>query len=147
MTISTEIIQFQKTHANAIIPTRGTANSAGFDLYALEDTCVIGGQGSIVVRTGAAVKLTNHTYGRIAMRSGLSVKEHLAVSAGVIDVDYSGEICVVVFCTKNDHVVNIKKGDRFAQLVPEVVCYALSQEVEKLETTHDLHVGWGSTGK
>lgn len=73
-------ILFMKLHTNDTIPTRGTRASAGFDLYALEDTTIVGGAGNILVHTGIAVKLPPGTYGRIAMRSGLALRQHLGVS-------------------------------------------------------------------
>jgi len=94
--MSSEPVLFAKLHPDAIIPTRGTPVSAGFDLYALEDKLIVGGHGNILVPTGIAVKLPPNTYGRIAMRSGLALKQHLTVSAGVIDRDYVGPIGVLV---------------------------------------------------
>ncbi len=95
-----DTILFSKLHPDAIIPKRGTNLSAGFDLYALEDTLIVGGAGNILVPTGIAVKLPEGTYGRIVMRSGLALKQNLTVSAGVIDRDYTGPIGVLVSSTK-----------------------------------------------
>ena len=172
-------IQFKKLHIDAIIPSRGTPMSAGFDLYALEDTVIVGGGGNVLVPTGIAVQLPQETYGRIAMRSGLAVKQHLGVSAGVIDIDYTGGIGVVVFCSKlfdttafmesttdtniytdtdddtvkkgiesrlMPHIYIIKKGEKFAQLIPEKISYADSQIVDKFNRTYSQHLGYGSTG-
>lgn len=91
---------FQKLHQDAIIPVRSTEHSAGFDLFALQDTLIIGGAGNILVPTGIAVNMPDGCYGRIAMRSGLAMKQHLTVSAGVIDVDYTGSVGVLVSSTK-----------------------------------------------
>jgi len=155
-----EPVQFKKLDPRAIIPTRATPDSAGFDLYALEDTEVktgggvtfmmpadYEGCGSVIVPTGVAVKLPPGTYGRIAMRSGLAVRGHLAVSAGVIDRDYRGAIGVVAFMTRPG-VTKIKAGERFAQLVIEKCSYAAGVEVtEFTEDKMQLHAGFGSTGK
>jgi len=157
-------IQFKKLHQDAIIPTRATPYSAGFDLYALEDTHIDPLNGNTLVPTGIAVQLPENTYGRIAMRSGLAVKQHLTVSAGVIDVDYNGPIGVVVGCTKLvdvyifngahnvEYVYNrigyiIKKGERFAQLVVEKICMANAIEVKEIKPRYGRHEGFGSTGK
>ncbi|QYB17395.1 deoxyuridine 5'-triphosphate nucleotidohydrolase [Pacmanvirus S19] len=143
-----ETVKFKKLHDDAIIPARATEQSAGYDLYALQDTLVTGGEGSVIVPTGIAVQLLKGTYGRIAMRSGLSVKEHLAVSAGVIDLDYENKpIGVVTFCTKIGHSYLIKRGEKFAQLVPERVCYAKAEEVSEMIPRYGEHAGYGSTGK
>lgn len=146
-----EEVQFKKLDPEAVIPTRATPYSAGFDLYALQDTVINPEAGNILVPTGIAVQLPEGTYGRIAMRSGLAVKQHLVVSAGVIDIDYTGPIAVVVGCTKNMSFgfrnYTIKKGDRFAQLVIERVCYAPGVEVTEFKRKYETHSGFGSTGK
>lgn len=102
-------VLFKKLDSGAVVPTRATKHSAGFDLYALEDTLIVGGAGNVLVRTGIAVELPLGTYGRIAMRSGLAKNQHLTVSAGVIDLDYTGEIGVLVSSTKIFDVKILKK--------------------------------------
>lgn len=151
-----EYIKF-KMYPGAKMPSAGTQQSAGYDLYAVEEVTITGGAGNFIVKTGVVVELPAGTYGRIAMRSGLAVKEHLAVSAGVIDIDYKGEIGVIVFCTKIGHEYTIKAGERFAQLVPEKVWYGTSKndgELERADASqriqvdvNDTHAGFGSTGK
>lgn len=137
-----ECIQFKKLSETAIIPTRATPYSAGFDLYADEDVTIT--TGSHLVKTNIAVAIPPGHYGRIAMRSGLAVKKNLSVSAGVIDRDYRGGIGVVVYCTlSGGH--KIQKGERFAQLIIEACSYAHAIEVKELDNLH-THVGFGSTG-
>jgi dUTP pyrophosphatase len=82
-------------------------------LYALEDRTIIGGEGSVLIPTGISVKLTSGAYGRIAARSGLALKHHLAVNAGVIDEDYyPGHVQVVMYGTKIGYTYTVKKGER-----------------------------------
>jgi dUTP pyrophosphatase len=164
--METAAVQFKKLDPGAIIPTRATTFSAGFDLYALKDMKIVGGAGTYIVPTGIAVQLPLGTYGRIAMRSGLAVNQHLCVSAGVIDVDYIGAIGVVVYCAKSvavsdrlsisgdgnpevlnrSHVYTIHKGDRIAQLIIENVSMAPGIEVTQFSREHAAHLGFGSTG-
>ncbi len=167
-------IVLHKASANATMPIRATPGAAGIDLFAAEDTLIIGGCGNVLVKTDIKVKLPKGTYGRIAMRSGLAVREHLAVSAGVIDSDYTGNIGVVVYCTKifslkspNEehstdmvchfkipsahlmllpHEYLIKRGERFAQLIVEKISTAPIQEAVEF-SCDDNHAGFGSTGK
>lgn len=159
---TTAPIEWKKLDPEAIIPTRGTPESAGWDLYALKTVDITEGGGSVVVPTGIAIQLPKGTYGRIAMRSGLAVREHLAVSAGVIDSDYTGAIGVVVFCTRVkgallEHVdgrvplmvvaTTIKKGERFAQLIVEKYDDSPAVEVKEFSRAPaQTHAGWGSTG-
>lgn len=141
------MIQFKRLHPNAIVPTKGTFASAGFDLYADADYEIVGGAGNVLVKTGIACKLPAGTYGRIAMRSGLAAREHLGVGAGVIDLDYSGEIMVLVHCLQADRVVQLKRGERIAQLVPELLATPAVNIVDDFEETHGGHAGFGSTGR
>ena len=107
---------------DAVVPAKGTKEAAGYDLCALKEVTITGGQGNFLVPTGLALKFPHGTYGRLAIRSGLAVKQHLAVSAGVIDADYfPNHIQVVVFCTKNGHSYTIKKRERFAQIILEKI--------------------------
>lgn len=149
-------VYFKRLHPEAIIPIRATPTSAGFDLFSIENVTIYGGYGSKLVSTGIAVALPPGTYGRIAMRSGLAVKLHLAVSAGVIDSDYRGKIKVVVYTTKvydnctnrpGNNICQISKGEKFAQLVVERINSHQGMEVAELPKSETEHLGFGSTGQ
>ena len=128
----------------AIIPTRGTDGAAGYDLYALEDT-VINCFQFIPVSTGVSMAIPAGHYGRIAPRSGLSVKHGVMVGAGVIDSDYRGEIKVAL-ATLNG-VYEFKKGDRIAQIVIEPAVTPELTQVDSLDDSERGDGGFGSTGK
>ena len=61
-TIPHAALGFKKLYPDAIIPTRATERSAGYDLYALESRTIVGGEGFVLVPTGVAVKLSERTY-------------------------------------------------------------------------------------
>src|SRR5258705_13024238 len=88
---NSQTLRFLKLHLDATLPTRGSAQSAGLDLYAIEDLELQPG-GRTAVRTGLAVAIPEGYYGRVAPRSGLAVKNGLDVLAGVIDGDDHGQI-------------------------------------------------------
>ncbi len=140
-------IYFKRLTSSAQIPKRATQYSAGYDLYADEDVSV--SDGNHCVRTGVAVRLPPGTYGRIAIRSGLAKNQHLNVSAGVIDRDYSGEIAVIVHRTKPGSY-DITAGERFAQLIVERIADDLRSievdELPRITATMQDHIGFGSTG-
>ena len=77
---------------------------------------VVSANDNTIVPTDIAVAMPEGTYGRIASRSGLAAKHHLAVGAGVIDADYRGNVKIVLFNHGNldFHVSNV---DRVAQLL------------------------------
>ena len=143
--ITSSLLGFKKLHPDAQIPKRGTKRSAGFDLYALEDKEItVEETGASLVKTGIAVKLIEGTYGRLALRSGLSVRTGACITAGVIDIDYSGELMVPIV-PKVNHPFTIKKGERFAQIIIEYIYTG-----DAIEITDDLegdHKGFGSTGE
>jgi dUTP pyrophosphatase len=149
--MSDNFINFKKLTPAAIIPTRATQYSAGLDLYASESVNIVGGNGVHPVRTGIAVQLPPGTYGRIAIRSGLALNQHLCTTAGVIDRDYTGELIVLVYTPAIPHAYKINAGDRFAQLVIEKANYNSPSEIrefiqEGFAPIKFTHLGFGSTG-
>ena len=128
----------------AVLPTRGSLDAAGFDLYAAENVAVPP-RGRATVGTGICIEIERGWYGRIAPRSGLAQKCGLDVGAGVIDRDYRGTVGIILFNhTDKEHVV--VAGDRVAQLVltrydeeADVV------EVDRLAATTRGQGGFGST--
>lgn len=140
----TTILYVKKLDTDAIIPTKGSAGAAGYDLYALEDT-VLSVMKTTKVRTGIAVSMPEHCYGRIAPRSSLGAKG-IIVHAGVVDSDYRGEIIVLLQSTEQEYY--IKKGERIAQLILERYEYSsIIEEVDSLDCTDRGEGGFGSTGK
>ena len=102
---------------NARIPSKSSEFAAGYDLRAVDDVVVGVGERKIV-STGIRISCPEGTYGRIAPRSGLALKNGLDVMAGVIDPDYIGIVSVVLI-NFGELPVEIKVGDRIAQLIFE----------------------------
>jgi len=68
---------------NAVLPVRGSVQSAGLDLSAAVATTIpAGGKG--IVKTGLKMAVPDGTYGRIAPRSGLSWKKHIDVGGACV---------------------------------------------------------------
>ena len=129
---------------NAILPSRGSAGAAGYDLCASTGVSIGPGRRG-VISTGITVQLPAGTYGRIAPRSGLAVKYGINVGAGVIDRDYTGEILVVLF-NHGRYPFDIKAGYKVAQLVVEQCLTPEVKEVTDMEETRRGDSGFGSTG-
>lgn len=114
------MINFIRTFDHDLpLPARGTPASAGLDICAAEDVTLHPGKVTLV-STGWSwdASQTFGIYGRIAPRSGLTVKHGVDTKAGVIDADYQGEIKVPMTMLV-DEPYKIKKGDRIAQLILE----------------------------
>lgn len=139
-----KFLQVKRLSENAVIPSRGSPFSAGFDLSSAEKTIIpAGGRG--IVKTDLSIACPPGTYGRVAPRSGLAVKKFIDVGAGVIDADYRGPVGVVLFNFGTDDFV-VEPGDRVAQLVLEKVCMYDAIEVDELSETVRGTGGFGSTG-
>lgn len=131
------------TH-DAILPTRGSNASVGYDLYST-DQVIIPPTHRALVGTSVAILMPNGVYGRVAPRSGLAVKHGIQVGAGVIDPDYTGEVKVVLF-NHGDKVFEVKKGERIAQLILEKCETPRVEEIGVIEETNRGAGGFGSTG-
>jgi dUTP pyrophosphatase len=137
----------KKLSSNAITPSRGSQLSAGLDLYSPIST-TIEPLKRLLVPIDIQIQVPHGTYGRIAGRSGLALKHGIQVLGGVIDADYRGNVGVILF-NSGEHLFQIKRGDRIAQLVLEkyesVNIIELDSNYDLSETERDSG-GFGSTG-
>ena len=141
-------IEVKRLSETAKIPTRGSSEAAGYDLYAnISKPITVYPHTTEKVGTGLAFSLPTGTFGAIFARSGLATKQGLrpANCVGVCDSDYRGEYIVAIH---NDSDVQkiIEPGERIAQLVLMPYCPMEFIEVEKLDSTERGVGGFGSTG-
>lgn len=142
-------VKYMKLNKFAKEPTRGSAEAAGYDLYAATDSkCEIQPHQTVKIGTGLSIELPSGTFGAIFARSGLATKQGLrpANCVGVVDSDYRGEVIVAIHNDTNDTQA-IQAGDRIAQLVVLPYTSVDFDEVEKLSETDRGEGGFGSTGK
>jgi len=142
-------VKVKKLRANAVLPTYGSANAAGADLYAcLEDDVVIAPGTTAFIPTGLSMELPEGTAGLIYARSGLACKRDLAPAnkVGVIDSDYRGEF-IVALHNHGSQPQTVSHGERIAQLVITPVLTPGFTEVQELSDTARGTGGFGSTGK
>src|SRR5687768_11500866 len=139
-----DILEFKRLHPLATLPSRGSAASAGLDIYSLEHVTIGPGERSLA-RTGLAVAIPHGFYGRVAPRSGLAVKQGLDVLAGVIDSDYRGELCCVLYNT-SDTSITLPAGTKICQLIVEKIITPKAAWVNDLDETARGAGGFGSTG-
>ena len=101
-----------------------------------------------LIGTGIAVAIPPGFEGQIRPRSGLAVKRGVTVlnSPGTIDSDYRGEVKVLLVNLGNS-AIEIRTGDRIAQLIIAPVARAVLQPVETFTDTTRGDAGFGSTGK
>lgn len=144
-----EKIAVKKLKSNAFLPTYGSEEAAGADLYACLDADVAIAPGeSAFIPTGLAMELPKGYVGLIYARSGLACKRGLAPAnkVGVIDSDYRGEFIVVLHNHGNTPQI-VSHGERIAQLVITPVITPGFYETEEISDTQRATGGFGSTGK
>ena len=129
---------------HATVPKRAEEGSAGYDLSAAYDE-KIPARGKKMVKTDLSIAVPKCVYGRVASRSGLSYKNSIEVGAGVIDSSYRGNVGVILY-NHSDEVFEVKKGDRIAQLILEIIAIPEVQVVKELDATERGDGGFGSTG-
>lgn len=160
---------FTRIHSEAKLPTWGTVESVGFDLYTIEDVTVRPGE-VVLVRTGLVAKPPLGCHFELVLRSGVAVKNPglvLANGVGIIDPDYSGdtdEIKIALlnttceaFTVKERHTTKLcgngqryfhfPKGTRLAQLILRETLRPEIHESKKTMRTSGSRDGFGSTGE
>lgn len=142
-------IRVKKLHPNAKLPTYGSCEAAGADLYACLDEAVTIAPGEIFwVPTGIALEVPKGCAGLVYARSSLGAKRGLAPAnkVGVVDSDYRGEIRVVLL-NHSKQPQTLEPGERVAQFVITPVLQPQYELVEELSDTDRGAGGFGSTGK
>ncbi len=136
-------IRVRRLDERASLPTRAHAGDAGLDLYALEPVTVAPGAG-LRARTGVALEIDHGWVGMIADRSSLASKG-LKTAGGIIDAGYRGEVQVVLWNLSLEPI-ELKAGDRIAQLLLLPVGLAAVTQVTELSDSSRGAGGFGSSG-
>ena len=142
-----ETLNIKKLDKRAILPTYGTIDSAGADLYALLDDVISIEPGeTVVIPTGLSMAIPKGYAGLIYARSSLGTKRGLAPAnkVGVIDADYRGEVKVVLY-NQSKSVQTISPQERIAQIIITPYMQVQFKEVEELSETERGQGGFGST--
>lgn len=142
-------VKIKRLNEMAIIPTRGSKEAAGYDLYAaIPESIRINPHETVKVGTGLAFELPKGTFGAIFPRSGYAAKFGLrpANCVGVCDSDYRGEYIVAIH-NDSDFIQAINPGERIAQLILMPYIPMIFKEVDELSDTKRGAGGFGSTGK
>ncbi len=143
-------IPLKKLHPEALIPTRGSASAAGYDLYAClpQGPVTLAPGETLAIGTGITCALPEGYFAACFARSGLALRQGLRPSncVGVVDSDYRGEY-IVALHNDSGEPRTVSHGDRIAQLVllPYVPMEFVQTDV--LDETQRGSGGFGSTGK
>jgi len=144
-----ETVRVQILREGARLPSYGTAEAAGADLYAcLEHSVTIRPGETAFIPTGIALEVPKGCAGLVYARSGLACKRGLAPAnkVGVVDSDYRGEITVVLY-NHGQQPQTVENGERVAQFLITPVLTPAYEVAQELTQTRRNTGGFGSTGK
>lgn len=121
----------------------------GYDVFALKGVHVEPRQ-TVRVRTGIAVEARDPETGEalgLLVRDRSSVAARgLATTAGVIDAGYRGEV-LILMTNLGETAVELKAGEKIAQMIPVRILTGPVEEVEALEASERAEKGFGSSGR
>jgi dUTP pyrophosphatase len=129
------------------LPRYQHPGDAGLDLSSRIDLVLEPGERAMIP-TGLAVAIPKGYCGFVMVRSGLAARHGISCvnSPGLIDSGYRGELVVILINTDRSKPLQIRRGDRIAQLVLQRVEEATVVQVEDLDETSRGGGGFGSTG-
>ena len=144
-----ENIKVKKLNNLAKLPSRGSEQAAGYDLYAATaDEIRIPPHSTIKIETGLSFELPEYTFAAIFARSGIATKRGLrpANCVGVIDSDYRGPVIVALHNDTETPKI-IEPQERIAQMILLPFIEMHFNEVDNLSETERNEGGFGKTGK
>jgi dUTP pyrophosphatase len=143
------LLKVAKLHEDAVAPRYGRTGDAGLDLCSIESVEILPLQRHLLP-TGISLAIPTGYAGLILPRSAHALKKGLTLvnAPGLIDSNYRGEICLIVYNSDPDTPIAITAGERVAQLLIQSVPEVAIEEVcaSQLDDTNRGQAGFGSSG-
>ncbi len=129
------------------LPSYAHPGDAGADLLTTVDVTLVPGERALVP-TGIAIALPQGYVALVHPRSGLAARHGLSIvnTPGTIDAGYRGEIKILLINHDPNEPIELRRGDRIAQLVIQRYEQAHFTEVAELPDSSRGDGGYGSTG-
>jgi len=143
------MLQVKRLDRSARLPVVAhPGEDLGYDVFALHTT-VVSPRATVKVRTGIAVEARDPATGAplgllVRDRSSMAARG-IATTGGVIDAGYRGEI-LILMTNLSDTAVELRSGEKIAQMVPVHVLTGPVEDVEELEDSARAAKGFGSSG-
>jgi dUTP pyrophosphatase len=137
----------QRLDPDLPLPSYAHPGDAGADLVTAVDVSLAPGERAMVP-TGVAVALPDGFVALVHPRSGLAARHGLSIvnAPGTVDAGYRGEIKVLLINHDPREPIELRRGDRIAQLVIQRFERAAFVEVATLPGSVRGAGGYGSTG-
>lgn len=137
-------IKVKLLDSRARMPFKATEGAVGYDLCSIDEVMIYRNE-VLRIGTGVAIEIPEGYVVDIRPRSGLAARDGVIGVYGTIDIDYRGEIGVILHCTGEPYHVQV--GERIAQMVILVAPLTELLQVDQLSGTDRGAGGFGSTGK
>ena len=134
-------LDFVKLSPNIKTPTKATQFSVSLDIYSPGDY-ILTPQSRWIIPTGLRIKVPYRYYGHLCSKSGLAMRHHIHVGAGIIDPNYTGEIKFLLL-NLGTEPFEILAGTAIAQLILEKISILILHKVDTLPTTDRGDKGCG----
>lgn len=143
-------VRFRRLDSNPDLPlpSRETASAAGYDVRSAEADFRLEPGEIRAVGTGLVLELPAGVECQVRPRSGLAARYGITLpnSPGTVDPDYRGELKVLLQ-NLGSEPVDVRRGERIAQLVFARFETPAVEEAETLSETGRGESGFGSTGR
>ena len=140
-------VPIKRINPDVELPGYAYEGDAGLDLRSAEDVSLKPFERRLI-STGLAIAIPEGYAGFVQPRSGLALKQGLSMAntPGLIDAHYRGELKICAINLDPTHTIEVKRGDRIAQLVIQKVPVVKLVEVAELDETDRGAGGFGSSG-
>lgn len=140
-------VAIRRLHPDAVLPRYARPGDAGADLASTAAVTLAPGERALVP-TGIAIALDEGLVGLVHPRSGAAARHGLSIvnAPGTIDSGYRGEILVNLVNLDPSEPIEIRPGDRIAQLLIQEYVRADFALVDSLPGSERGDTGHGSTG-
>lgn len=140
-------VPIKRINPDVELPGYAYEGDAGLDLRSAEDVSLKPFERRLI-STGLAIAIPEGYAGFVQPRSGLALKQGLSMAntPGLIDAHYRGELKICAINLDPIHTIEVKRGDRIAQLVIQKVPVVKLVDVAELDETDRGAGGFGSSG-
>ncbi len=140
-------VQVVRLDPDLPLPAYAHPGDAGADLMTSVDVSLAPGE-RCLVPTGVSLAVPDGYVALVHPRSGLAARHGLSIvnTPGTIDAGYRGEVKVLLVNHDLREPIELRRGDRVAQLVFQRVEHAELVEVQALDESTRGSGGYGSTG-
>jgi len=138
-------VKIKQLYSDIKLPEYARPGDAGMDLYSAEEIVLNPGERHLF-KLGFAMEIPEGTVALVWDRGGMATNHGIHSIAGVIDSNFRGEVCCVLYNTSAEPYA-IQKGDKIAQLLIQKVEKVQWVKVDELSESARGDKGWFSSGR